>query len=80
MKRTQARRLSGRYAIDTTRARVRGMAASPVSRLLARLGPAGRSRPRYRQVAGSVLTLTTGDEDGQPLSVARWQKSSAHAP
>ena len=39
-----------------------------------------RARPRYWQVADNILTLTTRGDDGQPLSVARWQKSTAHAP
>ena len=37
-------------------------------------GPLALNRPRYWQVEGSILTLTTKDDDGHPLSVARWQK------
>ena len=37
-------------------------------------GPLALNRPRYWQVEGAVLTLTTKDDDGNPLSVARWQK------
>jgi len=37
-------------------------------------GPLAMSRPRYWQVEGNVLTLTTRDDKGQPLSVGKWQK------
>jgi hypothetical protein len=37
-------------------------------------GPLALNRPRYWQVEGTTLTLTTKDDDGHPLSVARWQK------
>jgi hypothetical protein len=37
-------------------------------------GPLATSRPRYWQVEGNVLTLTTRDDAGNPLSVGRWQK------
>jgi hypothetical protein len=38
-------------------------------------GPLALNRPRHWQVEGSVLTLTTKGDDGQPVSVARWQKA-----
>jgi hypothetical protein len=37
-------------------------------------GPLATNRPRYWQVDGDVLTLTTHDDQGKPLSVGRWQK------
>jgi hypothetical protein len=37
-------------------------------------GPLALNRPRYWQVDGNVLTLTTKDDKGQPLSVGKWQK------
>jgi hypothetical protein len=37
-------------------------------------GPLALNRQRHWQVDGNVLTLTTKGEDGQPLSVGRWQK------
>jgi hypothetical protein len=40
-------------------------------------GPLALNRPRYWQVEGDVLTLTTKDDSGQPLSVGRWKKSAA---
>jgi hypothetical protein len=39
-------------------------------------GPLATSRPRYWQVDGSVLTLTTKDNAGNPVSVGRWKKVS----
>ena len=37
-------------------------------------GPLAASRPRHWQVDGDVLTLTTKDESGKPLSVGQWKK------
>jgi len=37
-------------------------------------GPLAMSRPRYWEVNGNVLTLTTKDDGGQPVSVSRWEK------
>ena len=40
-------------------------------------GPLATSRPRYWQVDGNVLTLTTKDEAGKPVSVSKWRKISS---
>jgi len=37
--------------------------------------PLAFDRPRYWDVQGNVLTLTTRGNDGQPVAVSRWQKS-----
>jgi hypothetical protein len=37
-------------------------------------GPLATNRPRYWQVEGNILTLTTKDDAGRILSVGRWQK------
>jgi hypothetical protein len=37
-------------------------------------GPLAANRPRYWQVDGDVLTLTTKDDKGNPLSVGRWKR------
>jgi hypothetical protein len=37
-------------------------------------GPLALNRPRHWRVEGSVLTLTTKDDAGRPLAVARWEK------
>jgi hypothetical protein len=39
-------------------------------------GPLAMTRPRHYQVDNGVLTLTTQDENGKPLSMGRWRKSS----
>jgi hypothetical protein len=39
-------------------------------------GPLAPGRPRHWQVEGSVLTLTTKDDAGNPASVGRWRKIS----
>jgi hypothetical protein len=38
-------------------------------------GPLALNRPRHWQVDGDMLTLTTMDDNGSPLSVGRWRKS-----
>ena len=38
-------------------------------------GPLGTDRPRHWVVEGDILTLTTKDEAGKPLSVGRWRRS-----
>lgn len=39
-------------------------------------GPLATSRPRFWQVDGNLLTLTTKDDAGKPVSVSRWRKVS----
>ncbi|HXW07769.1 MAG TPA: hypothetical protein VD833_21245 [Vicinamibacterales bacterium] len=38
-------------------------------------GPLATSRPRYWEVTADILTLTTKDDAGKPLSVGRWRRS-----
>jgi len=38
------------------------------------VGPLAMTRPRYWDVNGNVLTLTTRDDAGQPISISRWEK------
>jgi hypothetical protein len=38
-------------------------------------GPLAPNRPRHWEVAGDVLTLTTRDDGGAPLSIGRWKRS-----
>jgi hypothetical protein len=40
----------------------------------AQMGPLAMNRPRYWQVEGENLVLTTKDDNGQPLAVSRWKK------
>jgi hypothetical protein len=37
-------------------------------------GPLGTDRPRHWAVEGDLLTLTTKDDAGQPLSVGKWRR------
>jgi hypothetical protein len=37
-------------------------------------GPLALTRPRHWQVEGPILTLTTQDDAGKPLSVSKWKK------
>jgi hypothetical protein len=37
-------------------------------------GPLAVNRPRHWQVEGPILTLTTQDDAGKPLSVSKWKK------
>ena len=38
-------------------------------------GPLALMRPRHWEVQGDLLTLTTQDDSGKPLSVGRWRKT-----
>ena len=33
------------------------------------------NRPRHWEVTADVLTLTTRDDKGAPMSISRWKKS-----
>jgi len=37
-------------------------------------GPLALNRPRHWEVMGDILTLTTRDDSGAPLSIARWKR------
>ena len=37
-------------------------------------GPLALNRPRHWEVTGDVLTLTTRDDSGAPLSIGRWKR------
>jgi hypothetical protein len=38
-------------------------------------GPLAMNRPRHWEVEGDVLTLTTKDDAGNPLSVGKWKRA-----
>ena len=38
-------------------------------------GPLATNRPRHWEVTADVLTLTTRDDSGAPLSISRWKRS-----
>jgi hypothetical protein len=37
-------------------------------------GPLALNRPRHWEVEADVLTVTTKDEQGHPLSIGRWRR------
>jgi len=39
-------------------------------------GPLATNRPRYWEVAGDILTLTTKDDGGRALSIGKWKKGT----
>jgi hypothetical protein len=64
---------SGRTVVDMQR-RVLTYVLDGQPSVGARSGPLALSRPRHWHVEGNILTLTTKDDNGVPLSVARWEK------
>ena len=38
-------------------------------------GPLALNRPRHWEVNGDILTLTTKDDTGAPMSISRWKKT-----
>jgi hypothetical protein len=40
----------------------------------AQQGPLAFNRPRYWQVEGDVLVISTKDDSGKPLAIGRWKK------
>ena len=69
--------ISGRVVVDMT---ARSITYKPEGRRAGDGGPLSIERPRYWQVDGEVLTLTTRDAAGQPLSVGRWRKAGEANP
>jgi hypothetical protein len=65
---------SGRTVVDM-RARTLTYVLEGQPPLGAPSGPLALNRPRHWEVEGNLLTLTTRGEDGQPLSVGKWQKT-----
>jgi hypothetical protein len=64
---------SGRTAVDMqNRTLTYVIEGQPV----AGTGPLAASRPRYWQVEGTTLTLTTKDDAGNATSIGRWRKIS----
>jgi hypothetical protein len=39
-------------------------------------GPFALNRPRYWEIDGNKLTLTTKGDDGEPTSIGRWEKAA----
>jgi hypothetical protein len=64
---------SGRTAVDMQNRTLTYVIAGQSS---VAAGPLATGRPRHWQVEGTLLTLTTQDDAGKPLSVAKWRKAS----
>jgi hypothetical protein len=64
---------SGRTAVDMQNRTLTYLLAGQPA---AGTGPLATSRPRHWQVVNGVLTLTTKDDAGNPVSVGRWRKTS----
>jgi hypothetical protein len=68
---------SGRTAVDMqNRTLTYMLAGQPAGRPAGGAGPLATSRPRHWQVDGNVLTLTTKDDVGNPVSIGKWRKIS----
>ena len=66
---------SGRTAIDMQNKTLTYILEGQASAMKTGGGPLSPNRPRYWEVNGDVLTLTTKDDSGAPYSVSRWKKS-----
>ena len=66
---------AGRTVIDLQTKTITYFVEGQRSSLQTGGGPLAFNRPRHWEIAGDVLTLTTQDETGAPLSISRWKKS-----
>ena len=66
---------TGRTAIDLQNKTLTYIVEGQASAMKTGGGPLSPNRPRHWEVSGDVLTLTTKDDSGAPLSVSRWKKS-----
>jgi hypothetical protein len=64
---------SGRVVVDMQNKKLTYVLEGQSQRA-ASTGPLAMSRPRYWQVDGDLLTLTTQDDAGKPTSVGRWKR------
>ena len=66
---------TGRTALDLQNHKLTYMLEGQAQLIsTAQMGPLAMNRPRYWQVDGEELVLTTKDDNGQPLAVSRWKK------
>jgi len=65
----------GRTVIDLQNKTITYFVEGQRSSLQTGGGPLAFNRPRHWEIAGDVLTLTTKDESGAPMSITRWKKS-----
>lgn len=66
---------NGRTAIDLQSRTLTYLLEGQASAMKTGGGPLSPNRPRHWELSGDVLTLTTRDEGGAPLSISRWKKS-----
>lgn len=66
---------TGRTAIDMQNKTLTYIVEGQASAMKTGGGPLSPNRPRHWEVNGDVLTLTTKDDSGAPLSVSRWKKN-----
>ena len=66
---------TGRTAIDLPNKTLTYILEGQASAMKTGGGPLSPNRPRHWEVNGDVLTLTTKDDSGAPLSISRWKKS-----
>ena len=66
---------TGRTAIDLQNKTLTYILEGQPSSMRTGGGPLSPNRPRHWEVNGDVLTLTTKDESGAPMSVSRWKKN-----
>jgi hypothetical protein len=66
---------TGRTAIDMQNKTLTYIVEGRPSSMKTGGGPLSPNKPRHWEVNGDVLTLTTRDESGAPVSVSRWKKS-----
>jgi hypothetical protein len=64
----------GRVAIDLQRRTLTYFLEGQRSSYKTGGGPLALNRPRYWEVTGDTLTLTTRDDSGAPLSISRWTR------
>ena len=65
----------GRTVIDVPKKTLTYFVEGQRSSLQTGGGPLALNKPRHWEVTGDVLTLTTKDEAGEPLSISRWKRS-----
>jgi hypothetical protein len=66
---------SGRTAIDLQNHTLTYFLEGQASSMATGGGPLAPNRPRHWEVTDDVLTLTTRDDNGAPLSIGRWTRS-----
>ena len=64
----------GRTAIDLQNKTLTYILEGQAAAMKTGGGPLSPNKPRHWEVTGDVLTLTTRDDSGAPMSVSRWKR------